>query len=39
MQEGIPLIFHGRFLRSEDFLLQNGATQRNTTRMLNRRIT
>jgi len=27
---------HGRFLRSEDFLLQNCATLRNAARMLNR---
>jgi hypothetical protein len=29
-------VFHGRFLRSEDFLLQNGATLRHATRKLNR---
>jgi hypothetical protein len=32
-------IFYGRFLRPEDFLLQNCATQRNAARMLNCRIT
>jgi len=29
---------HGRFLRSEDFLLQNCATLRNAARVLNREI-
>ena len=29
-------VFHGRFLRSEDFLLQNRATLRHATRKLNR---
>jgi hypothetical protein len=32
-------IFYGRFLRPEDFLLQDCATQRNAARMLNCRIT
>ena len=32
-------IFYGRFLRPEDFLLQNCATQRNAARMLSCRIT
>jgi hypothetical protein len=33
--EAVHVIFHGRFLRSEEFLLQNCAILRKALRMLN----